>query len=80
MTPLATRLHAALTDDWQDTHALRNAVSTRMSRPALSDVAATLRQLRRDGLAERQARGTDGAAWRRVRGEVTPTETEENPL
>jgi hypothetical protein len=65
-TPLAVALRAALTREWQSTQALRDAVSTRSHRPALSDVAATLRQLRRDGVCERASRGTDGHAWRRA--------------
>lgn len=66
MSPLAYALRAALTDAWQDTHQLRNAVSTNALRPPMGDVAATLRDLRRRGLAERVARGTNGHAWRRV--------------
>jgi hypothetical protein len=75
MTPLEHALFRALTGEWQDTHSLRNAVSTNDVRPALHDVAASLRILRRRSTertwvrdrVEREARGTDGHAWRRVK-------------
>jgi hypothetical protein len=75
MSPLEHALFRALTGEWQDTHSLRNAVSTNDARPALHDVAASLRILRRRSQSptwvrdrvEREARGTDGHAWRRVK-------------
>jgi hypothetical protein len=75
MTPLEHAVFRALTGEWQDTHTLRNAVSTNDARPALHDVAASLRILRRRSQSptwvrdrvEREARGTDGHAWRRVK-------------
>jgi hypothetical protein len=72
MTPLAEALRRALTTEWQKTTELRNAVSTHSYRPAIHDVAAMLRFLRRAGHAERQSRGTDGHAWRRA---TTPETT-----
>ena len=75
MSPLEHALFRALTGEWRDTHTLRNAVSTTDARPSLSDVAASLRQLRRRSQSpswvrdrvEREARGTNGHAWRRVK-------------
>jgi len=64
--PLYFALQNSLTPAWQTTQQLRASVSRRGARPALSDVAATLRRLRRDGLADRQSRGTDGHDWRRA--------------
>jgi hypothetical protein len=63
-TPLYHALRSALTTEWQSTQDLRAAVSSRAYRPALSDVAATLRRLRRDKVAQRVAQGTNGHAWR----------------
>jgi hypothetical protein len=58
-------LRASLTAEWQSTHTLRAVVSRgRTHRPALSDVAATLRRLRRDGCAERVSKGINGHYWR----------------
>lgn len=71
MTPLELALANAVSHEWQDTHVLRNAVSSRASRPALSDVAAALRRLKRAGRVESRALGTNGKAWRTV----TPTTT-----
>jgi hypothetical protein len=75
MTHLEQCLFRALTEEWQNTSELRNTVSSAQYRPPLSDVAATLRQLRRRSLSatwvrdrvERTALGTNGHAWRRVR-------------
>jgi hypothetical protein len=72
VTALQSCLLRALTREWQDTHTLRNAVSTRANRPAMGDVSHALRFLRRAGHAERQSRGTDGHAWRRA---TTPETT-----
>jgi DNA-binding HxlR family transcriptional regulator len=60
---LRTDVVRALTDDWQNTHDLREQIGP--STP-MGDVAAVLRQLRRDGLVERTSLGTSGHAWRRV--------------
>lgn len=57
-------LRASLTAEWQSTHDLRNAVSRGGYRPAMNDVAATLRRLRRDGCAERVSKGINGHFWR----------------
>ncbi len=74
MTPLERTLLRNLTAEWQDTHTLRNRVSVGQVRPSLSDVAASLRILRRRSQeptwvfdrVERASRGTNGHAWRRV--------------
>lgn len=74
MTALERSLFRAMSRDWQSTHELRNAVSSPQYRPAISDVAATLRQLRRRSMSltwvrdrvERTALGSNGHAWRRV--------------
>jgi hypothetical protein len=63
-TPLYFALRANLTPEWQSTHNLRAAVSRGDYRPALNDVAATLRRLRRDGCAERVSKGVSGHFWR----------------
>lgn len=55
-----------LTDEWQKTQAIQQAVSRPEYVPAINDVAAMLRQLRRDGLAERVSRGLNGHYWRRA--------------
>ena len=63
--PLYFALRANLTTEWQSTHDLRAAVSRgRQFRPAMNDVAATLRRLRRDGCAERVSKGINGHFWR----------------
>jgi hypothetical protein len=62
--PLYFALKANLTVAWQSTHDLRNAVSRGDYRPAMNDVAATLRRLRRDGCAERVSKGVSGHYWR----------------
>jgi hypothetical protein len=72
MTPLETALYAALTREWQGTPELRNAVSSKTYRPAMSDVAASLRRLRRKGFCEREARGTNGHAWRLAGSSTLP--------
>jgi hypothetical protein len=51
--PLYFVLRSCLTSEWQSTSALRSAVSHGQYRPAMNDVAVTLRRLRRDGCAER---------------------------
>lgn len=74
MTPLERTLYRALTHEFALTGELRNRVSVGDVRPALSDVAASLRSLRRRSgqptwvfdPVERQSRGTNGHAWRRV--------------
>jgi hypothetical protein len=74
MTPLERTLFRALTPEFTLTGELRNRVSVGHVRPSLSDVAASLRILRRRSRGptwvfdrvERQARGTNGHAWRRV--------------
>jgi hypothetical protein len=74
MTPLERTLFRALTAEFVLTGELRNRVSVGKDRPALHDVAACLRILRRRSQeptwvfdrVERQSRGTDGHAWRRV--------------
>jgi hypothetical protein len=62
--PLYFALKANLTPEWRSTHDLRNAVSRGDYRPAMNDVAATLRRLRRDGCAERVSKGVSGHYWR----------------
>ena len=74
MTLLERTLYRALTHEFVLTGELRNRVSVGDVRPALSDVAASLRSLRRRSgeptwvfdSVERQSRGTNGHAWRRV--------------
>jgi hypothetical protein len=74
MTPLERTLFRALTGEFALTGELRNRVSVGAVRPSLSDVAACLRILQRRSQkrtwvferVERESRGTNGHAWRRV--------------
>jgi hypothetical protein len=74
MTPLERTLFRALTGEFALTGELRNRVSVGAVRPSLSRVAACLRILRRRSQkrtwvferVERESRGTNGHAWRRV--------------
>jgi len=62
-----------LPDAWQSTRWVQEAVAAQGAGvPAISDVAAALRQLRREGQAERQRVGDHGHVWRRA---TTPEAT-----
>jgi hypothetical protein len=63
---LYEQVRRALTDEWQKTQSIQQAVERAEYAPAINDVAAMLRQLRRDGLAERVSKGLNGHYWRRA--------------
>jgi len=66
---LAAVVRSVLTAEWAGTLVVRERVEDALARAVpVADVAAVLRQLRRDGHAESRAVGDTGKAWRRAGG------------